>query len=150
MNSRNRVFLAQGLKLSLLCLLAPIGVAFAQDEAGRSRGMIFGAMYLVVFLTMAVFYVYISLALQTIAKKTNAENGWLAWIPVANFILMLNIARKPIWWIILLLVPLVNLVILIIVWMAIAEARHKPSWWGILLIVPFANVVVPGYLAWSD
>jgi hypothetical protein len=44
----------------------------------------------------------------------------------------------------------VNLVIGIIVWMAIAEARGKPSWWGILLIVPVVNIIVPGSLAFSD
>jgi hypothetical protein len=44
----------------------------------------------------------------------------------------------------------VNIVVLIIVCMAIAEARGKPSWWGILYIVPVANLIVPGYLAWAD
>jgi predicted Na+-dependent transporter len=44
----------------------------------------------------------------------------------------------------------VNIVILIIVWMAIAEARSKPSWWGILVIVPVVNLIVFGYLAWAD
>jgi hypothetical protein len=63
---------------------------------------------------------------------------------------MLNIAKKPMWWFILFLVPFVNIVIAIMVWMAVAEARGKPSWWGILTIVPIANLIVPGVLAWSD
>jgi Family of unknown function (DUF5684) len=88
--------------------------------------------------------------LQTIADKTKTENSWLAWIPIANLVLMLNIAKKPMWWIILFLVPFVNIVIAIMVWMAVAEARGKPSWWGILTIVPIANLIVPGVLAWSD
>lgn len=57
---------------------------------------------------LAVGYIYVALALQTIAQKTNAANGWMAWIPIANIILMLNIAKKPIWWIILFLIPIVN------------------------------------------
>ena len=101
-------------------------------------------------LLFVVFYVYMALALSTIAKKTNTENAWLAWIPIINIILMLNIAKKPVWWIILCFIPLVNIVIMIIVWMAIAEARGKPNWWGILMIVPFVNLIVPGYLAWAD
>lgn len=116
-----------------------------------SRGLLAGGMFLTFFLgIVAVCYIYIALALQTIAQKTNTENSWLAWIPIANLILMLNIARKPIWWIILLLIPLVNIVIYIIVWMGIAEARGKPNWWGILIIVPLVNIIVPGYLAWAD
>jgi hypothetical protein len=115
------------------------------------RGMFAGGMFLVFFLVLGgAAYVYISLALQTIAQKTNTANGWLAWIPIANIILMLNIAKKPIWWIILLLIPLVNIVMMILVWMGVAEARSKPNWWGILMIVPLVNLIVPGYLAWSD
>ena len=104
----------------------------------------------VFFLIALAFYVYMALALMTIAKKTNTENAWLAWIPIVNIFLMLNIAKKPLWWFILCLIPFVNIVIFIILWMAVAEARGKPSWWGILIIVPFVNLIVPGYLAWSD
>jgi uncharacterized protein DUF5684 len=109
--------------------------------------MMFGSTFL---LFIAVLYVYMSLALMTIATKTNTPNGWLAWIPIANLFLMLNIAQKPVWWILFCLIPLVNIVIFILVWMAIAEARHKPNWWGILIIVPLLGIIVPGFLAWSD
>jgi len=113
----------------------------------KSAMMMFGTTF---FIFLAVIYVYMALALMTIATKTNTPNGWLAWIPIANIFLMFNIAGKPAWWFILFLIPLVNIVIAIIVWMAIAEARHKPNWWGILMIVPVVNLIVPGYLAWSD
>jgi divalent metal cation (Fe/Co/Zn/Cd) transporter len=109
-----------------------------------------GAVFLVILLLAIAGYVYFALALKTIAEKTNTENPWWAWIPIIQVVLMLNIARKPVWWILLLFIPFVNIVIAIIVWMAIAEARKKPSWWGILMIVPVANLIVPGYLAWSD
>jgi len=116
-----------------------------------SRNMLFAGMFGTTFLLFfAVFYVYTALALMTIATKTNTKDGWLAWIPIANIILMLNIAKKPIWWIILFLIPLVNIVMIILVWMGVAEARNKPSWWGILIIVPIVNLIVPGYLAWVD
>jgi hypothetical protein len=98
----------------------------------------------------AAMYIYVALALQTIATKTATPNGWLAWIPIVNIFLMLQVAKKPMWWFILFLIPLVNIIFMIMVWMAVAEARGKPNWWGILMIVPMANLVVPGYLAWSD
>jgi hypothetical protein len=60
------------------------------------------------------------------------------------------VAKKPLWWFLLCLIPLVNVVMAIIIWMAVAEAVGKPNWWGILMIVPLANLVVPGYLAWAD
>jgi len=99
---------------------------------------------------LAAGYIYVALALMTIATKTNTQNAWLAWIPIANVFLMIQIAKKPVWWFILCLIPLVNIVMMIIIWMAIAEARNKPSWWGILLIIPVVNLIVPGYLAWAD
>ena len=64
--------------------------------------MMFGTSF---FLFMAVVYVYVSLALMTIATKTNTANAWLAWIPIVNIFLMLNIAQKPVWWFILFLIP---------------------------------------------
>ena len=130
------------------------GAALAQDtEITRVNpaGLMAMSGFLVVcFLLTVVGYVYMALALQTIATKTKTENPWLAWIPVVNLVLMLNIGRKPLWWILLMLIPVVNIVVAIIVWMAIAEARGKPGWWGIVLILPLIGIIVPGYLAWSD
>lgn len=99
---------------------------------------------------LSLFWIYPAVALQTVAKKTNTGSGWLAWIPIANMALMLNIGKKPLWWIVLFLVPLVNIVIFVLTWMAIAEARAKPTWLGILMMVPVANLFVLGYLAWSN
>ncbi len=139
--------------LTLVAVLLPAGALLAQSsDEGPTAGqtMLAGGVLLVFGLIGLAFYVYLSLAVQTIAKKTHTENAWWAWIPILNAILLLNIAKKPLWWFILLLIPLVGLIIAIIVWMAVAEARGKPSWWGILLIVPLVGIIVPGYLAWSD
>ena len=152
---RKRGLLLPGLwmVLAALGMLAPASALFAQmsDNEGAAAGLaLLGGMLFVFLIIFGVFYVYFSLALQTIAKKTNTENPWMAWIPIINIILMLNIAKKPLWWIILCLIPVVSIVIMILVWMEIAKARNKPEWWGILLIVPVVNIIVPGYLAWSD
>ncbi len=120
------------------------------DEPGAAQFAALGLVMMISFAVFAAFYVYAALTLQAIAKRTNTENGWLAWIPIANVILMLNIAKKPLWWIILLFVPVANIVVLIIVWMEIAVACKKPNWWGILTIVPVANLVIMGLLAWGD
>lgn len=124
--------------------------AFA-DQPNGALGPAMGAVFLMImFLIFIALYVYFALALQTIAKKTNTENDWWAWVPILQAVLMLNVAKKPVWWIILLLIPLVGLVFGILTWMAIAEARNKPNWWGILLIIPVVGLLVPGYLAWVD
>jgi len=101
-------------------------------------------------LVYIVIYVYIAYTLMVIANKTTTENSWLAWIPIANLYLMCKIADKPGWWLILFLIPLVNIVIAIIVWMKIAEKMGKPSWLGILWIFPPLGLIVQGYLAFAD
>jgi len=136
--------------VAIALLVLPL-VASAQDDTPKALPAVLGAGVIgFIFICFLAVYVYMALALQTIAQKTNTENGWFAWIPIANIILMLTIAKKPIWWIVLFLIPLVSIVMAILVWMAIAEERNKPSWWGIMVIVPVMNLIMPGYLAWSD
>jgi len=151
MKARASVVSRLGLTFALLAVtLLPLSVAMAQANDSPAAAGLGAGILMFCFVLFVGLYVYMALALQTIATKTNTENSWLAWIPIANLVLMLNIAKKPIWWIVLFLIPLVNIVIAIMVWMGVAEARGKPSWWGILTIVPVANLVVPGVLAWSD
>jgi hypothetical protein len=64
------------------------------------------AMLLVMY---APLYVYFSLALQVIAKKTATGNSWLAWVPIADMILELDIAKKPRWWLVLRLLPPISI-----------------------------------------
>jgi hypothetical protein len=147
----SRLFLF-GLGAALVAVLLSATAALAQDSSsdGTMPALLAGGMLLFILVFAAAIYVYMALALSTIATKTHTENPWLAWIPIANIVLMLNIAKKPIWWIVLFFIPIVSIVMAIIVWMGIAEARGKPNWWGILLIVPIVNFIVPGYLAWAD
>jgi hypothetical protein len=151
---RSRPHIMRWLACAAALVVMPIlaSSAFAQsDNSGTfPAAAALGGLMLVFLIVGLAVYVYMALALQTIAKKTNTENAWLAWVPIINIILMLNIAKKPLWWIILCLIPIVNIIVIVIVWMAIAEARGKPSWWGVLFIVPVVQVIVPGYLAWAD
>lgn len=134
--------------LAVLCLATPASALALQDEGMAAVGAV---MFLFIFLFGLAAYLFFCYCLLLIAKKARiTENLWMAWIPILQIILMLNVARKPIWWIVLFLIPLVNIVIGVILWMAVAEARGKPSWWGILMILPVANLVALVYLAFSD
>jgi len=85
-------------------------------------------LFLVMLLVMlAPFYVYFSLALQVIAEKTGTGNTWLAWVPIVDIIVELDIARKPSWWLVLRLLPPINVVFKVVVWIAIAHARNKQA-----------------------
>lgn len=112
-----------------------------------------GMIFLVIFFIAIICYVYSAICLMKIAKKTNTENAWFAWIPILNVVLMLQIAKRPMWWLVLAIIPFVNLawiVLGVIVWMDICERLGKDRMLGLLIIVPIANFVLPGYLAFSE
>lgn len=99
---------------------------------------------------MVLIYVYTSLCLQAIAKKLGSKNGWWAWIPILNVLLMFELAGKPLWWFLLLFIPLVNIVIAVIAWMEIAKRRGKSAAYGILMLLPLINFICMGILAFSN
>lgn len=108
---------------------------------------IFGGMMVLFYIAI---YIYLAICLMKMAHKTNTRNAWFAWIPILDFILLVEIAGKSIWWVFLCFIPFINIIIAILIWMAAAKRLGKPSWLGILMILPIVNFIVPGYLAFSS
>jgi len=63
--------------------------SFSALMAGKARAMILAVSLAIII----IFYIYHSLCLQFIAKKTNTPNTWMAWVPVLRLFLTLNVAR---------------------------------------------------------
>jgi hypothetical protein len=86
-------------------------------------------------------------ALWRIFEKAG-KPGWAAIVPIYNFMVMLKIARKPAWWLILLLIPIVNIVALLVLLAALARNFGKgPAFaLGLLLLPPIFGPL----LAWGD
>jgi len=101
----------------------------------------------IVLIGSLLLYLYVSITLMIIARKSNTRNAGLAWIPIVNLFLMCQIARRPGWWVLLLLIPVVNLFVTALLWMSIAEMRDKPLWTGALMLVPVLNLLILVYLA---
>ena len=64
--------------------------------------------------------------------------GWAAIIPIYNLIVLLQIAGKPLWWIVLFLIPVVNIVAAVMVFVSVAKAFGKGTGFaiGMLLLGP--------------
>ena len=62
------------------------------------------------------------------------QPGWAAIVPVYNLIVLLQIVGKPLWWILLMLIPLVNFVIVILVYIDLAKSFGKSTGFGIGLV----------------
>lgn len=76
------------------------------------------------------------------------EPGWAAIIPIYNALVMLKIAGKPLWWIVLMLIPLVGIVVGLIVLFALAKRFGKGAGFALGMIV-LAPIFYP-LLAWGD
>ena len=70
--------------------------------------------------------------------------GWAAIVPVYNFIVMLQIAGKPVWWIILMFVPIANLIIAILTMAGISKAfgRGVGTTIGLILLGPIFVMIL--------
>lgn len=111
---------------------------------------IFGFMIILFVFLLLAHYIFNSLCLYKIAKKTNTPEPWFAWIPLLDILLAIQIARKPVWWIILMFIPPVNLVVYVLIFMEISKRVGKADWLGILMIFPILNLIIYGYLAFSS
>jgi uncharacterized membrane protein YoaK (UPF0700 family) len=73
--------------------------------------------------------------------------GWAILVPVYNIIVMVQIIKKPLWWVILLFIPIVNAVFAILIVYNLVIRFGKPGWHVLLAL--FLGVIYYPYLAFS-
>lgn len=78
-----------------------------------SSGTLMAMMGVYWFISLIVAVIVIAGLWKVFSKA--GEAGWQAIIPIWNIVVLLKIVGRPIWWIILFLIPVVNLIIGIIV-----------------------------------
>jgi Family of unknown function (DUF5684) len=125
-----------------------------QNSSGDAVGALtmFGGLAGLLVMALAI-YIILSIPLYIIAKKVNHDLAWLAFVPLANGWLMLDLAGLSGWLLILAFIPIVNIIFFVIViyaWMKIAERMGHPSWLGLLLLVPLLGLIMPYYIAFAD
>ena len=72
------------------------------------------------------------------------QPGWACIIPIYNIVCMLNMARKPVWWLVLLLIPIVGIVVLIMVNIEIAKGFGRGVGTGLLMCLGIGWLMI-GY-----
>lgn len=118
--------------------------------------VVLGLLFILVF--VAVTYIYTSFAWMIIAKKLKHKNPWLAWIPIANNAMILQLGRFHWAWIFLILVPVAGWIALyvlsIITRWRIFEKRKYPGWFSLSIIIPWIGgllyLIAIGFAAWKD
>ena len=97
-------------------------------------------------LMLGVMLVVIAGIWKTFVKA--GKPGWASLIPIYNVWVMLQIAGKPGWWLILLLIPLVNLVVAVLVSIGIANRFGKGTGFGLGLA--FLGLIFYPILGFGD
>ncbi|MFD8498665.1 DUF5684 domain-containing protein [Amycolatopsis sp. NPDC059657] len=100
-----------------------------------------GALIGVSLFSLAVSVFFIFVGWKVFAKA--GQPGWAVLIPFYNTYIMLKIAGRPGWWLVLYIVPFVNLVIAIIVMLDVAKSFGKDTVFAIFGLILFPFVGMP-------
>jgi hypothetical protein len=96
--------------------LVHLAQSYNYDTTGESS-----AVGLLVGLAIGIFVIA---CLWRIFTKAG-EPGWASIVPIYNYYVILKIVGRPWWWLLLYLIPFVNIIILIIVMIDLAKAFGK-------------------------
>lgn len=143
----------QGASLKEIIAKCPGADAFAGGILG---GLVVLGITLAILFGIGI-YVYFSLAWYTIAKKLKYKKAWLAWIPIINIGMFLQLGGFHWAWVFLILIPILGwiaLFILVIIstW-KIFEKRKYPGWFSLSMIIPKVGgilyLIAIGFVAWG-
>jgi hypothetical protein len=118
------------------------GEMYTAEGFGMAFGMIF-------WMFMLGFYLFFAYTQYRIATKCGHENAWFAFVPIINVVQLVQMAGKSLWWLLLLLVPLVNIVCAAILYMNIADRCGHSKVIGFLTIFPLINFITLCVMAFS-
>jgi hypothetical protein len=91
------------------------------------------------------FGIFMLIAMWKIFTKAG-KPGWAAIIPIYNLWVMLEVVGRPGWWLLLMLIPGVNVVISIIVIVDLAKSFGKEGGFAIgLILLPYIFFPILGY-----
>ena len=74
--------------------------------------------------------------------------GWASIVPIYDIVVLMEIINKPLWWVVLILIPFVNIIIGVIILIELAKVFGKSSGFGVAMLF-FPYVCMP-ILAFGD
>ena len=111
----------------------PFSFAYYPGKKDSMNGaaLLFNGIGLVIVATFAV-------GLYKMFEKAG-EAGWKALVPVYNWVIWLKLIGKPVWWVVLLLIPVVNILVLVsmVIDLARAYGQHDLKHHAAALLLPF-------------
>lgn len=111
--------------MAAMPMAAPMRCATCMPGMGVILGIV------AVYLAVLVFFAIVGWKIYAKAGKP----GWSALVPIYNMVVLLEITKRPLWWIVLLILPLVNLVVSIILVFDLAKKFGKGVGFGFGLLI---------------
>ena len=106
----------------------------------------FNPVFVITFIVL--WYVLQGTAYYKFFEKAG-EQGWKGFVPIYNYYVHLGIVGRPIWWIILLFVPVINFFVALTIHLDLMKSFGKYTYLDQVLGVVFAPIYM-NYIAWTD
>ena len=103
-----------------------------------------GPLFWIIVCALALFEIA---AMWKMYEKAG-QPGWASLIPIYNLVVLCQIAGKPIWYVLLMFVPLVNIIIAVMVWHGVSKNFGHGV--GFTLGLVFLGLIFIPILAWGD
>ena len=123
-------------------------LAQQSDNSGAAAGAVVAGGALIGCFLVLVYLAVIAVVIIGMWKVfvKAGKPGWAAIVPIYNIIVLLEIVGKPLWWILLMFIPFVNIVIAIIVLLELAKAFGKGVGFAVgLLLLPVVFYPILGF-----
>lgn len=121
-------------------LLTLTTLAQADPQISDGAGAAIAGAFLIFY--FAIIAVFIAAYWKIFTKA--GKPGWAALVPIYNAIVLLEIVGRPVWWIILLFIPFVNVVVGIILVLDLTKSFGKSSAFavGLILLSPIFILIL--------
>ncbi|HSW66231.1 MAG TPA: DUF5684 domain-containing protein [Bacillota bacterium] len=125
--------------IAALSTLAQTYTTYSYDTPSSS-----GVSPVVVILYLAAIVATIAGMWKVFVKA--GKPGWASIVPIYNTLVLLEIAGKPWWWLLLMLIPIVNIVVAIMVYNELSKAFGKGTGTTVgMLLLPFIFLPMLGF-----
>jgi Ca2+/Na+ antiporter len=106
-------------------------LALLLQDSGGTGAALFGSAFTLIILAVGVICL---VGMWKVFTKAG-QPGWACIIPIYNIYVLLQIAGRPAWWLVLFFIPVVSLVAWIIVAIDVAKAFGQSTAWGVVMLV---------------
>ena len=109
-------------------LTVPLLLQGAADPAAADPLVLVVGLALLVLTAAAMWRVF----------ERAGQPGWAVVVPIYNAVVLLRVARMSAWWVLLLVVPIVNLLVLLVAAVGVAHRFERSAAFGFgLWVLPF-------------